>query len=124
MGVGGEDLSGGYFDAGDFMKFNFPLTWSLTNLGKLLVTLSKIKLIPAWGGIQYRDAYEAAGELKNLKAALKHGTDYLLACHPEKFKLYGQVGIGKIDHGRWGRPEDITWKRPAFFIGMDLYLRM
>ena len=48
----------------------------------------------------------------------------MLACHPEKFKLYGQVGIGKIDHGRWGRPEDITWKRPAFFIGMDLYLRM
>ena len=36
MGVGGEDLSGGYFDAGDFMKFNFPLTWSLTNLGKLV----------------------------------------------------------------------------------------
>ena len=77
------------------------------------------KIILAWGGIQYRDAYEAAGELENLKAALKHGTDYLLACHPEKFKLYGQVGIGKIDHGRWGRPEDITWKRPAFFIGLE-----
>ena len=42
----------------------------------------------------------------------------------EQFKLYGQVGIRKIDHGRWGRPEDIIWKRPAFFIGMDLYLRM
>ena len=25
-GANGEDLSGGYFDAGDFMKFNFPLT--------------------------------------------------------------------------------------------------
>ena len=43
VGVGGEDLSGGYFDAGDFMKFNFPLTWSLTNLGKLFVKLSKLK---------------------------------------------------------------------------------
>ena len=101
-GSGGEDLSGGYFDAGDFMKFNFPLTWTLTTL--------------AWGGIQYRQSYESAGELDNLKAALRHGTDYLLACHPEKFKLYGQVGIGKVDHNRWGRPEDITWARPAFFI--------
>lgn len=105
LGEGGEDLSGGYFDAGDFMKFNFPMTWSLTTL--------------AWGGYQYKEAYKEAGQMKYLVEALKHGTDYILACHPEKFKLYGQVGVGKIDHNRWGRPEDITWKRPAFYISEE-----
>ena len=47
---------------------------------------------------------------------MRWGCEYFIAAHPEKFKLYGQVGIGKVDHARWGRPEDITWKRPAFFI--------
>ena len=105
LGANNEDLSGGYFDAGDFMKFNFPMTWSMTVL--------------AWGGYQYKAAYEESGQMKYLKEALKHATDYILACHTEKFKLYGQIGVGKIDHNRWGRPEDITWKRPAFFISEE-----
>ena len=70
---GGEDLSGGYFDAGDFMKFSFPKAWAMTVL--------------AWGGIQYREAYEAAGELDNLKDALRWSCDYFIASHPEKFKV-------------------------------------
>ena len=27
-----EDLTGGYFDAGDFMKFNLPMAYSMTTL--------------------------------------------------------------------------------------------
>lgn len=39
----GVDLSGGWVDAGDNVKFNFPLAFSVVNL--------------AWGGIEYYDAY-------------------------------------------------------------------
>ena len=94
-----------------------PLDLSRLALDVLAFGLKRDQLL---GNLKLMNGYL----FQNLKAALKHGTDYLLACHPEKFKLYGQVGIGKIDHGRWGRPEDITWKRPAFFIGLDLYLEI
>lgn len=33
IGEDGEDLSGGYFDAGDFMKFGLPMAYSMTTLG-------------------------------------------------------------------------------------------
>ena len=28
----GVDLTGGWYDAGDFVKFNFPMAYSVTNL--------------------------------------------------------------------------------------------
>jgi endoglucanase len=31
-----------------------------------------------WGGIEWESAYEKAGELENLKKALKWGTDYFI----------------------------------------------
>ena len=46
------DLSGGYYDAGDTIKFGFPLAYSMTVL--------------AWGGITYYDAYASIGEDINL----------------------------------------------------------
>jgi hypothetical protein len=39
----GEDLTGGYFDAGDYVKFGFPMAGFTTLL--------------AWGAIDYEDAY-------------------------------------------------------------------
>merc|ERR1711970_978104 len=56
----GHDLSGGYYDAGDFVKFGFPMAGSMTVL--------------AWGGVAYKDAYKASGEYDYLKAAVKWGT--------------------------------------------------
>jgi endoglucanase len=38
--------------AGDFVKFGFPMAWSTTTL--------------AWGLLEYWDAYDKAGELKNM----------------------------------------------------------
>src|SRR5690625_2086461 len=40
----GVDLRGGWFDAGDHVKFGFPMASTATLL--------------AWGGVDYRDAYE------------------------------------------------------------------
>lgn len=43
-GGNGEDLSGGYFEAGgSYLKFSYPLAFTITNL--------------AWGVVEYRDGY-------------------------------------------------------------------
>ena len=43
-GPSGEDLSGGYYEAGgSYLKFSFPTAFTLTQL--------------AWGVVQYREGY-------------------------------------------------------------------
>ena len=76
-GDNGEDLTGGWYDAGDFVKFGFPMASSVTVL--------------AWGLVEYRDAYKAAGELDNALDSIKWVTDYFIKAHTAKFEFYGQV---------------------------------
>ncbi|XP_070574807.1 uncharacterized protein [Ptychodera flava] len=104
FGPNGEDLTGGWFDAGDFVKFGLPMAWSATNL--------------AWGLIQYREAYLEAGQLSYMLDCLRWATDYFLKCHTDENTFYAQVGDGDIDHAYWGRPEDLpaTMSRPAFSV--------
>lgn len=101
-GDNGEDLTGGYYDAGDFVKFGFPFASTMTLL--------------AWGGDAYKDGYEKAGMMQYLRSAVKWGTDYMLKCHISSDVFYGQVGKGDLDHAVWGRPEDMTMWRPAYKI--------
>ncbi|CAL4181265.1 unnamed protein product, partial [Meganyctiphanes norvegica] len=96
------DLSGGYYDAGDFVKFGFPMAGTATIL--------------AWGAIDYKGAYTNAGELDNVKSSVKFATDWFLKAHVSPNVLFGQVGNGKLDHDSWGRPEDMTMARPAYKI--------
>ncbi|KAK4290658.1 hypothetical protein Pmani_036457 [Petrolisthes manimaculis] len=96
------DLEGGYYDAGDYVKFGFPMAGATTVL--------------AWGALEYGDAYTAAGELTYLLAAVKWATDYFLKAHVAPNVFYGQVGNGQLDHSYWGRPEDMTMNRPAYKI--------
>lgn len=58
------DLRGGYYDAGDAIKFNFPASFAMTML--------------SWSVIEYSAKYKAAGELDHVKDLIKWGTDYLL----------------------------------------------
>jgi len=90
----GWDLSGGYFDAGDFVKFGFPGNGAITML--------------AWGMVDSADGYKKGNEWTNALAALKWGTDFLIKAHPTPNEFYVQVGDGNIDHSYWGRPEDWT----------------
>ena len=101
-GEAGEDLSGGYYDAGDSVKFGFPLASSLTVL--------------AWGGVQYEEGYREAGTREELEVLVRLGTDYIIKCHTEEYVLYGQVGNSKLDHDQWSRPEDMKTARPAYKI--------
>ena len=93
VGQNGEDLTGGYYDAGDYVKFGFPMAGAMTIL--------------SWGGISYPEGYEKAGMSGYLRDAVKWGTDYLIKAHPEPNVLYGQVGDGDFDHSSWSRPEDM-----------------
>lgn len=100
----GHDLTGGYYDAGDHVKFGFPMAY----VGTVL----------AWGVIEYEAGFDAAGELDNGRAAVRWGSDYLLKAHTAAGELYGQVreeevGDGNADHNYWGRPEEMTMERPA-----------
>ncbi|XP_047001433.1 endoglucanase A-like [Schistocerca americana] len=101
-GIFGEDLTQGYFDAGDFVKFTFPATSAFTVL--------------SWGAIEFQAGYQQAGLLDGVRDAIKWGTDWLLKAHPQPNQLYLQVGDGTADHNYWGRPEDINFPRPAYLL--------
>jgi len=102
QGNKGEDLTGGYHDAGDYVKFGYPMAGAMTVL--------------AYGGISYGAAYEAAGEMEHLKEAVKWGTDYFIKAHVSPNEFYCQVGNGVIDHEYPGRPETMTISRPAYSL--------
>ena len=106
----GRDLSGGYFDAGDHVKFGQPMAASVNML--------------AWGGVEYTQAYKQSGQFDELLDAVKWGTDYFLKAHEtnngKTSRLWVQVGEGgsNNDHGYWGAPETVeaNTTRNAFAI--------
>ncbi|WP_053171293.1 glycoside hydrolase family 9 protein [Streptomyces sp. SBT349] len=98
----GLDLTGGWYDAGDHVKFGLPMAASATML--------------AWGGLAARDGYERAGQLEHLKANLRWVNDYFIRAHPEPNVLYAQVGDGNEDHRWWGPAEVMQMERPAYRV--------
>ncbi|OWF46713.1 endoglucanase 13-like [Mizuhopecten yessoensis] len=97
------DLTGGWYDAGDLIKFNFPMASTTT----LLV----------WGLIRWPDAYQAAGQLDNMYDSVKWPLDYFLKCwKPSRHTLYIQCGNGHAGHDYWGRPEDMNPNRPTYKV--------
>jgi len=83
----GLDLSGGWFDAGDHVKFGFPMAATATML--------------AWGAIDYEQAFVDAGQMDEFKNNLRFVNDYFIAAHPTPNEFYGQVGLGGPDHSFW-----------------------
>lgn len=70
------DLSGGYYDAGDNVKFGLPMAFTTTML--------------AWSIIEFGD--EMKGQIDNARNALRWSTDYLLkAATATPGALYVQV---------------------------------
>lgn len=70
----------------------------------------------AWGVDSWPEAYRAAGQLDEVRRAIKWASDYFIKCHVSEKVLYGQVGDFSIDHTFWGRPEDLNTSRPAYKI--------
>jgi endoglucanase len=95
----GLNLSGGWFDAGDHVKFGFPMAGATTML--------------AWGAVDYRQAYANAGQLDDILNNLRFVNDFFIAAHPSANVLYGQIGQGNADHAFWGPPEVTDLKTGA-----------
>ncbi|KAK9694384.1 hypothetical protein K7432_013445 [Basidiobolus ranarum] len=102
------DLSGGYYDAGDFIKFGLPGSYSMTML--------------SWSLIEYPTGFAKAKQLEYILEAIKWGLDYILKCHVERAKFVVQVGDPKSDHDYWGSPEDMpsSVDRPVYFVTPEL----
>jgi endoglucanase len=98
----GKNLTGGWYDAGDNVKFGFPMAYSATVL--------------SWSAIDYKEGYVKSGQYTAIKNNLRFVYDYFIKCHTAPNELYGQVGDGNLDHSFWGAPEIMTMARPAFKI--------
>ncbi|KAL6543306.1 hypothetical protein OROHE_010826 [Orobanche hederae] len=98
----GVDLVGGYYDAGDNVKFGLPMAYTITLL--------------SWSVIEFQDEIAAADEFNHALEAIKWGTDYFIKAHTHPHVLWAQVGDGDTDHLCWQRPEDMTTSRRAYKV--------
>ncbi|XP_047341375.1 endoglucanase 8-like [Impatiens glandulifera] len=96
----GVDLTGGYYDAGDNIKFGFPMAFTTTML--------------AWSVIDF--GRNMGPELGNALKAVRWGTDYLLKATAIPGVVFVQVGDPYSDHNCWERPEDMDTLRTAYKI--------
>ena len=109
-GDGCVDVSGGFHDAGDHVKFGMPENYAASTL--------------AWGYYEFRDAYKKTGQDSHIETILRYFSDYLMKCtfRDESGKVIAhcyQVGDGDIDHSFWNSPEIDEMGRPAFFLTAD-----
>ncbi|KAK1385413.1 Endoglucanase [Heracleum sosnowskyi] len=96
----GVDLVGGYYDAGDHVKFGLPMAYSVTML--------------AWGVIDFGKEIMKLNQMGHALAAIKWGTDYFIKAHPQPNVLWAEARDGDSDHYCWERAEDMTTSRTAF----------
>jgi endoglucanase len=105
-GDGLIDLSGGYHDAGDHVRFGLPQSYAFSTLG--------------WGFYKFREAFVKIGEEDHMIDILKWFSDcYLKTIYRDAdgkvVAFCYQMGDGDVDHTYWGPPEFQTGSRPAFF---------
>ncbi|XP_073301882.1 endoglucanase 20-like [Primulina huaijiensis] len=96
------NLTGGYYDAGDNVKFGWPMSFSMSLL--------------SWAASEYKNEIASANQLRHLQNAIQWGTLFLLRAHTSSTTLYTQVGDGNNDHQCWERPEDMDTTRTLYKI--------
>ncbi|WVR03728.1 hypothetical protein IAU60_000723 [Kwoniella sp. DSM 27419] len=108
----GLDLTGGWYDAGDYIKATFPLSFTLFAL--------------SWGALTHGEGYGLAGQTAYLDGTLRWGFDWLMKAHPSNDTLFVQVGSDSVDNAYWGGDQDIPTPRPGYpvnssFPGTDAW---
>ncbi|XP_028236021.1 endoglucanase 25-like isoform X1 [Glycine soja] len=107
------DLTGGFYDSGNNIKFTFTTAYTMTLL--------------SWTVIEYHSKYADIGELDHVRDIIRWGSDYLLkvfippsSTAGSNLTLYSQVGSTisnnnneQNDVSCWQRPEDMTYERPV-----------
>ena len=107
-GSGCLNLSGGFNDAGDTVKFGLPQTYAASVLG--------------WGMYEFPQAYQATGSWAHGLDEMKWFSDYFLRSTfmnsaGQVVAFAYQVGDGSIDHDFWGPSElesPTQYPRPAY----------
>jgi len=103
----GVDLSKGYFDAGNFIKCTYPLSFSVMSI--------------CWGALDYGKGYDSANQTAYLDDMLRWSLDWLMKAHPDSSTLYVLVADGaKADDTYWGGDAGIPQPRPSYQIN-DTY---
>ncbi|NLD45697.1 MAG: glycoside hydrolase, partial [Clostridiaceae bacterium] len=100
----GLDLTGGWADAGDGIKFTHTISYAAAQLG--------------WDVYEYRSAFEKSGQLDVILDEIKWGTDFLIKAHPKPEELYYMCGYNESDHGCWVPHEmlDVMTDRKSFVL--------
>ncbi|KAM3361099.1 endoglucanase 10 [Capsicum galapagoense] len=102
------DLVGGFYDAGNNIKFSFTTAYTVSLL--------------SWTVIEYHEKYDHIGELDHVKDIIKWGSLYLLKLFvppnnssSASARIYSQVGgtnsNPENDLTCWQRPEDMNYPR-------------
>jgi endoglucanase len=110
-GDGYLDVSGGFHDAGDHVKFGMPEAYSGSTLG--------------WGYYEFKDQYVATGQADHIKTILRYFNDYFmkttyLDASGKAIALCYQVGDGDVDHAYWNSPEVDEMFRRGWFATEEL----
>jgi hypothetical protein len=108
----GLDLTGGYFDAGDHIKFGLPGAYSAGLMG--------------WAYYENRDAFIASNSQDKMEQQLRYFGDYLLKLHPTSTTFVWQVaegandfGTGSNSHGYMHSPENDPTARPTMIFDLN-----
>jgi hypothetical protein len=107
-GTGCLNLSGGFHDAGDTVKFGLPQTYAAAVLG--------------WGMYEFPQAYTGTGTWTHAMDEMKWFSDYFLRSTflnsaGQVVAFAYQVGSGSVDHSYWGPSElesSARYPRPAW----------
>src|ERR1019366_4935826 len=105
-GKGTVDVSGGFYDAGDHVKFGLPQAYTASTLG--------------WALYEFRQAFVDTGLEAQMLEILRWFTDYFLRStfRDDQGKVIAfayQVGDGNLDHQVWSPPEVQKIPRPVYF---------
>lgn len=71
------NLVGGYYDAGDNVKFGWPMAFTVSLL--------------SWAAVEYRREISSVNQLGYLGSAIRWGTEFILRAHTSPTTLYTQV---------------------------------
>lgn len=74
---GQVNLIGGYYDAGDNVKFGWPMAFSMSLL--------------SWTALEFKAELVSANQLDQLLSSIRWGTDFFLEAHTSPSTLYTQV---------------------------------
>ncbi|MGN0647794.1 MAG: glycoside hydrolase family 9 protein, partial [Oscillospiraceae bacterium] len=86
---GTVDVSGGYHDAGDHVKFGLPEAYAGTTV--------------SWGYYEFRDAYVECEQQEHVETIIRYFCDYFMRCtfrdaNGDVVAFCYQVGDGDVDH--------------------------